>query len=95
MTVWKSIEEILNENPNIMINIEKTHGGQSCLSITMTLIDPQTFRSLYKIRRIADCKELKTQLGETNYEDIIAKHVENMYLELKTKMEENNESYHL
>lgn len=89
MTVWKSIEEILNENPSIMINIEKTHGRQSCLSITMMLIDPQTFRSLYKIRRIADYKELKIVFGETNYEDIIAKYVENMYLELKTKMEEN------
>lgn len=89
MTVWKSIEEILNENPNIMINIEKVHGMQSCLSITMMLIDQQTLRSIYKIRRIVDYKALKTQLSETNYEDAIAKHVENMYLELKTKTEEN------
>lgn len=88
MTAWKSIEEILNENPNIMINIEKTFGMQSCLSITMTLFDPQTFILSYNIRRIVDQK-LKIQFGETNYEDIIAKYVENMYLELKTKMEEN------
>ena len=85
MTVWKSIEEILNENPNIMINIEKTYGMQSCLSIKMRLIDPLTFRSIYNIKRIVDYNELKIRLGETNYENTIAKHVENMYLELKTK----------
>lgn len=83
MTVWKSIEEIVNENPNIMINIEKTYGMQSCLSIKMRLIDPQTFRSIYNIKRIVDYKELKIRLGETNYEDAIAKLVENMYQELK------------
>ena len=85
MTVWKSIEEILNENPNIMINIEKTYGMPSCLSITMMLIDPQTSRPIYKIRQIVDYKELKIQFGETNYEEIIARHIENMYMELKTK----------
>ena len=80
MTVWESIEEILNENPNIMINIEKTYGTQSCLSITMMLIDPQTSRPTYKIKQIVDYEELKIQLGETNYEDAIAEHIENMYL---------------
>ena len=86
MTVWSAIEEILNDNPNIIINIKKTDYMQSCSSITMMAIDPQTFKPIYKVRQIVDYKELKSQFGETKYEDFIVKHIENMYLELKTKM---------
>ena len=33
-----------------------------------------------------DYKELKNQFGEPNYDDVITRHIENMYLELRTKM---------
>jgi len=86
MTVWSAIEEILNDNPNIMINIKKTYDMQSYLSITMTVLDQQTFRPIYNVRQIVDYKELKSQFGEPTYEDVITKYIENMCLELKTKM---------
>lgn len=89
MTVWSAIEEILNENPNIMINIEKAHGMRSCLSIRMILIDPQTFKPIYNIRRIIHYKEPKIRFSKTTYENATAEYVKNMYLELKTKIEDN------
>ena len=94
MTVWSAIEKILNENQNIMINIETTHRMRSCLSITMLLIDPQTLRSIYKIRRIVDYKGLRARLEGTKYEDNIAKLLKNMCLEMKTKMKELEEVNH-
>lgn len=96
MTAWNAIEKIINDDPNVMIRLEPMaySMGSTCLSITISLIDPETFRPLYNIRRIIDYNEMKDKtknlFGETKYEDIIGNLIEHMYLDLKFKSEALN-----
>lgn len=93
MTAWNAIENIINDDPNVIIRLEPTaYSTNTNLSITISLIDPETFRPLYSIRRIIDHNEMKDKtnkfFGETKYEDIIGNLIERMYLDLKSKKEE-------
>lgn len=101
MTAWNAIENIINDDPNVTIRLEPIaySMGSTCLSITISLIDPETLRPLYNIRRIIDYNEMKdktknlfvtTSFGETKYENVIGNLIEHMYLDLKFKSEALN-----